>query len=219
MAEYYSSLTADLVDQFRDKQFTAALVSTIATQLDEVAAFLSELMVRRDVYTAEGEQLDGIGDIVALNRTEAGLMTGNPIPIDVLDDENYRKYLIFKIMKNTSDGTYPDIVKAIRMLYGGKFQFHEYPDVPATIFLDVERFEFNDIATLLSIPIIKAGGVQIRFRATATIENRIYTGALISQYRNETLQQRPYEIVDYLTDEDGNILSDEAGDIIYEGSR
>ena len=219
MAEFYPKLRVDLVEQFRDKPYITALVEVIARQLDEVQAFYDQLRTERGIYTAVGKQLDGIGDIVSLNRLEAGILMGDPIPVDILNDDDYRKYLIFKIMKNTSDGSYPDVVKAIRMLYNGEFRYQEDPNVPATIFLDVERFKFNDIETLLNLPIIKAGGVQIRFRANANIESRIYAGAIMSMLRSETFVQEPYDMIEYLIDEDGNILCDEDGLILHEGGK
>ncbi|MFR5990242.1 MAG: hypothetical protein ACLUGP_07605 [Faecalibacterium prausnitzii] len=107
----------DLVERFRGKANIEALMEVIGAQLQQVYDFYDQLRQDRGVHTAVGKQLDGVGDIVVMTRMEAGKLAGDPIPFEVIDDETYRRYLIYKILKNTCDCTYPDIIKAFRMFW------------------------------------------------------------------------------------------------------
>ena len=136
MADFVSALKADLVEQFRGKENIEGLVEVIGIQLQAVYDFYEQLRNERDVYTAVGKQLDGVGDIAVMTRKEAGQLAGKPIPFEVIDDDTYRQYLIYKILKNTCDCTYPDIIKAFRMFWDRPLYYTEDPDEPATMIFD-----------------------------------------------------------------------------------
>ena len=108
MADYVATLKNDLVEQFRGKANIEALMEVIGAQLQQVYDFYDQLRQDRGVHTAVGKQLDGVGDIVVMTRMEAGKLAGDPIPFEVIDDETYRRYLIYKILKNTCDCTRDD---------------------------------------------------------------------------------------------------------------
>lgn len=117
MADFVTKLKQDLVEQFRGKANIEALMEVVGIELQEVFDFYEQLRTQRSVDTAVGKQLDGVGDIAVMTRKEAGQLAGNPIPFEVIDDDTYRQYLIYKILKNTCDCTYPDIIKAFRMFW------------------------------------------------------------------------------------------------------
>ena len=94
MADYVVDLKKDLVEQFRGKANITALVEVIGEQFQQVYDFYDQLRKDRDVYTAVGKNLDGVGDIAVLTRMEAAQIAGETIPFQVLDDEKYRRYLI-----------------------------------------------------------------------------------------------------------------------------
>ena len=98
MADYVATLKNDLVEQFRGKANIEALMEVIGAQLQQVYDFYDQLRQDRGVHTAVGKQLDGVGDIVVMTRMEAGKLAGDPIPFEVIDDETYRRYLIYKIL-------------------------------------------------------------------------------------------------------------------------
>lgn len=135
MADYVATLKNDLVEQFRGKANIEALMEVIGAQLQQVYDFYDQLRQDRGVHTAVGKQLDGVGDIVVMTRMEAGKLAGDPIPFEVIDDETYRRYLIYKILKNTCDCTYPDIIKAFRMFWDRPLYYKEDPAEPATMIL------------------------------------------------------------------------------------
>ena len=88
------------------------------------------------IETAEGINLDRIGEIVVLSRADAGLLAaqaGN-LDFDVIDDARYRKYLKYKILANTSNATYKDIITAVKMIWGvDKVSYSENLDGPASL--------------------------------------------------------------------------------------
>lgn len=89
MADYVVALKKDLVEQFRGKANIEALVEVIGAQFQQVYDFYDQLRYNRDVYTAVGKNLDGVGDIAVLTRMEAAQIAGDPIPFEVIDDERY----------------------------------------------------------------------------------------------------------------------------------
>lgn len=166
MADYFSALKSDLVEQFRGKANIEALMEVIAAELQEVNDFYEQLRNERDVYTSVGKQLDGVGDIAVMTRMEAGVLSGNPIPFDVIDDETYRQYLIFKILKNTNNCTYPDIIKAFRMFWKYPLYYREDPEEPATMIFDTGELSGDIFTTpLFRVPLLRAAGVTLKLIA------------------------------------------------------
>lgn len=163
MADYVQALKNDLVEQFKGKPHIEALMEVIGEQLQEVAVFYEQLRTERNVYTSVGKQLDGVGDIAVMTRKEAGQLAGNPIPFDVLDDETYRLYLMYKIMKNNCDCTYPFILKAFRMFWELPLYYSEDPEQPATMIFDTGIMPGTvDTDPLFRVPLLRAAGVTLR---------------------------------------------------------
>lgn len=168
MADYIAALKKDLVEQFRGKSNIKSLVEVIGLELQAVFDFYEQLRNERDVKTSIGKQLDGVGDIAVMTRKEAGQIVNGPDQQpEIIDDETYRKYLVYKILKNTCDCTYPDLIKAFRMFWDKPLYYSEDPEYPATIFLETDTLKPEDHAEeLLRAPIIKAAGVGIKILAT-----------------------------------------------------
>ena len=163
MADYVVALKKDLAEQFRGKENIEALIEVIGAQLQQVYDFYDQLQYDRDVHAAIGKNLDGVGDIAVLSRYDAARMAGNTRLSDVMDDEVYRKYLIFKIIRNTCDCTYPDIIRTFRMFWDKPLYYREDPEKPATMILESGTLRPEDDARrLLEAPIIRAAGVGIK---------------------------------------------------------
>lgn len=166
MADYVVALKKDLVEQFRGKANIEALVEVIGTQFQQVYDFYDQLRYDRDVHTAVGKNLDGVGDIAVLTRMEAAQIAGDPIPFEVIDDERYRQYLIYKILKNTCDCTYPDIIKAFRMFWDRPLYYTEDPAYPATMIFDTGEMDGTVNTTpLFNTPLLRAAGVTLKLYA------------------------------------------------------
>lgn len=220
MADFVSALKADLVEQFRGKENIEGLVEVIGIQLQVVYDFFEQLRNERNVNTALGKQLDGVGDIVVLTRKEAGKLSKNSTQIDGIDDEIYRQYLIYKILKNTCDCTYPNIIKAFQMFWDGPLYYTEDPQYPATMILYTGILEKGErLDTLLTSPIIKPAGVSLLFRTRYNPKSQhLYVGFAVRMGRVIAVGcEIPAELdVTYLTDEAGNLLADEAGNRIID---
>ena len=163
MPDYVELLRGDLVDQFKEKPVIDALVSAIGEQLNDVRRFYEDLRDRRGLQTSMGQQLDGIGDIVVLSRLEAGALACINESVYVLDDESYRRYLIFKVWKNTNNCTYHDVIKALRMFWPKPLYYREDPSEPATMVFETDMLSpEDDVPKLLNAPLIKAAGVGIK---------------------------------------------------------
>ena len=114
------SMIKDFPWQFRGKPKIEALCQCWDRQFEQIFSCLEQMKLILDVDRAQGAQLDRIGDIVVLSRADAGLLAaqaGN-LDFDVIDDVRYRKYLKYKILENTSNATYKDIISAIKMIWG-----------------------------------------------------------------------------------------------------
>ena len=171
MADYVAKLKQDLVEQFRGKANIEALMEVVGIQLQEVFDFYEQLRTERSVETAVGKQLDGVGDIAVMTRKEAGQLAGNPIPFEVIDDDTYRQYLIYKILKNTCDCTYPDIIKAFRMFWDRPLYYTEDPEQPATMIFDTGELPGDvDTTPLFRTPLIRAAGVTLKLYARTSVE-------------------------------------------------
>ena len=169
---YLDKLYDDLIEQFRDKPNIQMFQKALARQLNELHAFFIELNTLRWLKTAEGVQLDGIGDIVVMSRADAvriSTLAGHNIP---MDDENYRLYLAWKIHLNTSESTYRDVYNSLKMFWDeSPLMYYEDIAHPATIFFKTPPLppEANAHALFLA-PKVKAAGVALHVLATTETE-------------------------------------------------
>ena len=208
---YREKLRSDLPEQFKGKPNIEALQGAFAKSLEEVYEFLAELNTLRRLKTAEGAELDGIGDIVAMSRADA-LAVSRSAGINVpMDDSNYRLYLTFKIHLNTNECTHKDLFRAFRMFWSGTpLYYSEDLSYPATIFITIpERkqtisaVEWNvlQIATM-----VKAAGVTLYYvlevsvtvQATVDTTHNVFRYGLTGTYYCGTRPQ--YEVLAELSD-------------------
>lgn len=166
----HNRLYDNLVQQFKGKPKIEKLLDAFWSELEELHEVFDQLQEMRSLGKAQGKQLDGIGDIVVLSRPEAGLLAGqgDEIPFPVIDDERYRKFLRYKILKNTSICTYYDMVTAIEMIWEMKpIRFYENLDGPATVTM---AFLYDSSEKELEpVPPIKAAGVGIKILAETNV--------------------------------------------------
>jgi len=214
MADYIYELEKDLVEQFKDKPNILSLMETVGKQLNDLFAFYEQLRYERDVDNSEGTQLDGIGDIVSLSRTEAVTLVRGGTPGSAgLDDETYRQRLLFKILKNTCNCTYDDIRKSLAMFWkGSPLRYSEDANHPAAVILDFDASPENE-EEQFNVPVIKAGGVGLMMRMQKDDDFTIYYG-LAQHIVNSTIADCLVPVLDpstYLTDEGDLILETELG--------
>ena len=129
-------------------------------------AFFYQLYTLQWIWEAEGAQLEGIGNIVNLSRTEALIWLNFAGLVVPMDDDLYRMYLWFKIFFNTSEATYGDIVRTLRMFWSDTpLYYSEYIDIPATMFFTTEPMDIweTDLRVLRIVTRVKAAGVALHF--------------------------------------------------------
>lgn len=128
--------------QFVDGSNLEAIVKSLYKPLNDVQGALLQLLNDRWLDTAEGAQLDGIGDIVGMPRTidetvyvEFFGFSGQPSikgfskgrfrrdgesitgGSTTLLDPEYRKVLYWKIAVNNGHGTTPEIIAAAKVIF------------------------------------------------------------------------------------------------------
>lgn len=167
MDDFTEGLRGDLVEQFRGHPNIGAVMEAVEEQLREVADFFNDLRELRNLQKAIGAQLDGAGDIIVLTRAEAGQLASLTNPGEAVTDEVYRKYLVYKVLKNTNTCTYPDIIKAFQMFWEKPLYYSEDPAEPATMIFRTDVLSPEDTPELLlNAPIIKAAGVGVKVIST-----------------------------------------------------
>ncbi|MCM1059093.1 MAG: DUF2612 domain-containing protein [Eubacterium sp.] len=190
--DYAADMKRDLLEQFKGKPRIEALVDVLAEQMQDLFDFFEQLRSERDVYHSVGKQLDGVGDIAVLTRMEAGKLMGNPIPVDIIEDDLYRQYLIYKILKNTCDCTYHDIIKAFGMFWDRPLYYSEDPQWPATMIFDTGEMQgFVDTRPLFTIPLLRAAGVTLKIYARTSTNMGVNTLYLRSGFWGVTETKLP----------------------------
>lgn len=148
-----NSIEKDLPQQFQFKARISALVHALDAELEELDTVLKSLTSERMLSCAVGKQLDMIGCIVDLSRTEAMTLCG----IEATD-EIYRTLLRYKVISNTNRCTISELYDACRLLYGAQvISYHESRDSPASFQLSVGA----EISTQ-TISLLNAKGLKIK---------------------------------------------------------
>jgi hypothetical protein len=166
--DFLDKLRRDLLEQFKGKPNIEVFQRALARQLSDLYEFFSELNTLRWLQTAEGIQLDGIGDIVVMSRTDAlvvARLVGKNVP---MDDVTYRLYLAFKIHLNTSNCTHRDVYRALKMFWDKTpLYYSEKIEHPATMFISTPTLNPDiDVSPLFLAPKVKAAGVALYIVAT-----------------------------------------------------
>ena len=184
---YLSELRDDMVEQFRGQLNIDIVLQALSKQLGDVYDFFQSLLVLRTLQNAEGKQLDGIGDIVGMTRTDALIISNLANQITPMDDSIYRIYLTWKIGVNTSNSTYSDVYNALKMFWRDSPLFYsEDPNYPATIFFNTPTLSPEDrLGVLLIAPMVKAAGVTLSIIANITYSSTDYQYGIISTTTRE----------------------------------
>ena len=130
-----------LLGQFAGKPVFEAFLTAIGGELNELEQMFTDLRDKRWIDTAEGAQLDGIGEIVNQNRQVPDAVTipffgfdGRPNALGFeegrfrdswegwltsvnLNDPEYRIVLRAKIRKDTSPATAEDTISSLRFIF------------------------------------------------------------------------------------------------------
>lgn len=145
--EDYTEISYELLlSQFKNSPKLKSLLFSIITPFQDLQNALSELLLLRNIETAKGKQLDGVGNIVGVQRpyinssgdwyfgftgqSKAKGFSQAPIRDDGLktkfknyvymSDEKYKRLIKWKIITNNSHGTTEDVINACIALFNAK---------------------------------------------------------------------------------------------------
>ncbi len=187
----------DMPQQFQGKQNIEVLFRAFARQLEEVNTVLAEINDNTDIETASGVNLDHVGDIACLSRKDALEILRKKHNTEISDDL-YRSVLRYKVLKNTSECTYEDIMQSIRLLWDtDKIRYYEDPARPATIMI---LFPMTDIDepdwTVGRVLAIKPAGVAMIYAASYLIS--MYLSAMEKANLQSILLNYKFPFFDFL---------------------
>ena len=199
----YDEIVGTIPWQFKNSPKILAILRAWAKQEEELVALFEDLNSKTDVDVATGVNLDRIGDIVTLSRTDAFRILGYPTGVTI-DDELYRKCLKFKILYNNTNATYEDIRKGIEYLWEGiNAHYTESNDRAGVFIITLDDVDLDEPDPYTSMPlIIKPGGVQ------SVLHNNFLSRFLLvdnEKFNNEVIRYESHMYYD--------------GEFTYDGTR
>lgn len=166
METILNNLFKDIPQQFHNRLMIEELIRSYTIQLEELSQVFDDLDNKTDIDTAEGTVLDHVGTIPGLTRKEAGLLAGIGVEDPVISDERYRQFLKYKVLKNTNECTYRDLMDGLSLLWDvSPIYYEEDPALPAVIILTMPFLTpGGKVVTLGEVPMVQAAGVRIEFQ-------------------------------------------------------
>ena len=171
------SWLSDLPQQFLGQANIEILIAAFARQLQEVERAFSDINEKTNLETACGKNLDYVGSVISLTRKEAAVLAGavgqtleSGVSVDerLPNDEQYRRLLKYKLLFNTNECTYYDLMEGASLLLDTKLYYGEEPDKPATIILKTPSLPLEtDFSALMNIAFIRPAGVGLRLEISA----------------------------------------------------
>lgn len=158
---------ADIPQQFKDKERIGVLLHAFSRQLEEVYQVFGDLDGRTGLEGAEGVNLDRVGDMVGLTRKQAGILLGINSGDPVIADDRYRQFLKYKVLVNTNECTYYDLIHGMELLWDLQgIRYKEDGNYPATIIFQSNRIKLDDRDTIEFYPnlCIRPAGVGVMLR-------------------------------------------------------
>ncbi len=139
-----------LPQQYRGKERFAALLSALVNQVQEIEDALWQLFGERSLATSEGVQLDGIGEIVGLDR------------LPNMIDDDYRTALEIQIIQNMNEATPEEIIAAVLVFTGAAtINYNELYPAAVSIFTPIVMTEDEVTAIRAKIKRLLGAGISL----------------------------------------------------------
>jgi hypothetical protein len=151
---------ANLIEQFRDKQNLGAFLSAFTDQIQDAENAAFELIDERTLDAAVGVQLDGLGEIIGLERGG-------------LDDDDYRARLKAQIKINSSSGTINEILEIVALIESAPDDFKEL--YPASIITTIYTPTEDPQLIALAIRDSRSAGVRSHLHYSLDAETKLFT--------------------------------------------
>ena len=173
----FDSWLSDLPQQFLGQTKIETLIAAFARQLQELETVFSDINEKTNLETACGKNLDYVGSVISLTRKEAAVLAGavgqtleSGASVDerLPNDEQYRRLLKYRLLFNTNECTYYDLMEGASLLLDTKLYYSEDKNKPATIILKTPSLPLEtDFSALMNIVFIRPAGVGLRLEISA----------------------------------------------------
>lgn len=175
---------------YGDKPVLRAILSALGAEMDELNQAVNDLKNKRWIDTAEGVQLDGIGEIVDRNRQIDKAIAikvfgfyGQPniagfggarfrgtnessLSTYVLNDAEYGLVLALKAMKNNSRATAEDTIKSLKYIYNvPTISFEEVGNANVIVGIGKVLSDNEKLLANAADLVIRAGGVGLKYKS------------------------------------------------------
>jgi hypothetical protein len=182
----------DVIDEkiYDDKPVLRAILTALGAEMDELNQAVNDLKNKRWIDTAEGVQLDGIGEIVDRNRQidkaiaipffgflgqpstkgfgQARFRTNNETTLTsyILEDAEYKTVLLEKVIKNNSRGTAEDTLQSLKFIFNAPTVAVEEAGNANIVVAIGRKLDDSDkiLANAVDL-IVRAGGVGLKYKA------------------------------------------------------
>lgn len=158
MIDRITTHTADglarLLEQYKDKPKLADILTAMIDQWQAAENGTYSLYGRLDIPASEGEQLDGIGQIVNEPRAD-------------MTDADYRRFLYFRIGRNTSQSHMEKLIDMFKLLTGGDVVQGINLGNGSVMLLTDGTIDLGAVLDMyLNMEYITAGGVRVDYLVT-----------------------------------------------------
>ncbi|GLG01589.1 hypothetical protein Alches_16290 [Alicyclobacillus hesperidum subsp. aegles] len=175
--EPYLSL---ITSEHADKPNYMAWLSAILQKVDDSISVSNSIPSAFELDTAEGAQLDILGQLIGQPRDIGVPLTNNS---SILDDDHYRLVLQAKIVRNQWDGTVGEIYDIWNAAFPGT-QLALVDNQDMTMTANITNLEDNLAAELVTAGLIipRPLGVELNVMASTSITSQEYIGSVVSGY-------------------------------------
>jgi hypothetical protein len=177
---FYERFRPLLLEQYKDAENLNLILEALSTPFEDLDQVNLDIKNLLNLEEADGAQLDLIGDIVGEKRSGR-------------DDEEYLRWIKFRIFANTSRGFVDDVVKALKFItQATKVIYSDNPPASYTIYTDgpVVPSNINELMDKLS-----AAGVSLIVYASVGESPLIFDDYTIEESN-------------LITDQDDNLVDD-----------
>jgi hypothetical protein len=182
----------DVIDGkiYDDKPVLRAILTAMGAEMDELNQVVNDLKNKRWIDTAEGVQLDGIGEIVDRNRqidraiaVQVFGFQGQPniagfgearfrgadestLATYILDDSEYKLVLALKAMKNNSRATAVDTINSLKYIYNAPaISYEEVGNANVIVGIGKKLTDNEKLLANAVDLVVKAGGVGMKYKS------------------------------------------------------
>lgn len=159
---HVSEALARLLEQFKGSENLRSLIAALVQPLQDLEGVSFEVYTEMWLSTAEGVQLDGIGEIVGQPR-------------DGRTDVGYRPWIQARILVNRSNGKGDEILRVAELVVGSLDNVHEVEEPPAAYTIRLYAFSGDAMVIYDILHEAKPAGVQFRLEYSFELPGKLFT--------------------------------------------